>query len=325
MNSKRPMGGYRILAFVIAAVLSSTGATAQKEQVHAEMVEVLNAYGVHKMGQYDKAFDAWMALARKGNAQGILNVANLYAEGKGVKQDLKKAAQWYQKGADQGDPHCLYRVAVAYEKGLGVEADSAKAAKYFDLAASAGATDAQIHLATAFIKTGDIDKARYWLQRAADRGDQAALAIRDKLGRSSNKASAGEITSESRIKIHRFLNDLDAAANARDADWLTRAIAPDAKIFVRLPGQAAAELVGKDILRALWQSTFDKTDRYRFTRARFDVTKTTGLVRIESHIREYLTSNDARTQVLLLKEILHVDLASNKPTIESLSLTVEEQ
>lgn len=314
-----------LLITVLAVQFTVTAAVAKKKQVHSEMVEVLRAYGVHKMGQYDEAFDAWMALAIKGNAQGILNVANFYAEGKGVDRDLKKAAQWYRKGADQGDPHCLYRIALAYDQGVGVDADPNKAAQYYELAASGGATDAQIHLATALIEAGDIDKARYWLQRAADRGDQKARAMRDKLGGSSNETGANDITDERRIRIHRFLNDLDAAANARDADWLTKAIAPDANIFVRLPGQAAAEPMSKNILRTLWQSTFDKTDRYRFTRAKFDMSEASGLVRIRSKIREYLTSNYARTQVLLLEETLHVDLVSDKPTIKSLSLIVEKQ
>lgn len=314
-----------LLITIIALQFTATTGVAKKKQVHSEMVEVLKAYGVHKMGQYDQAFDAWMALARKGNAQGILNVANLYAEGKGVEKDLKKAAQWYQKGADQGDPHCLYRLALAYDQGFGLDTDPSKAAQYYELAASGGATDAQIHLATALIEAGDIEKARYWLQRAADRGDQKARTMRDKLGGTSNATGANDITDDRRIRIHRLLNDLDAAANARDADWLTKAIAPDAKIFVRLPGQAAAEPMSKDILRRLWQSTFDKTDRYRFTRAKFDMSEASGLVRIRSKIREYLTSNDARTQVLLLKETLHVDFASDEPIITGLSLIVEQQ
>jgi len=49
-----------------------------------EAVEALEAYAVYKMAMYDEAYARFMALAEKGNQQGMLNVAGMLAAGLGV-------------------------------------------------------------------------------------------------------------------------------------------------------------------------------------------------------------------------------------------------
>ena len=43
----------------------------------------------------------------------------MYARGRGVTQDYKTAAQWYQKAADQGYARAQYSLGRMYENGYG--------------------------------------------------------------------------------------------------------------------------------------------------------------------------------------------------------------
>jgi hypothetical protein len=70
--------------------------------------------------------------ADQGNAQAEAMLANLYAKGNGVAQDLPQALSLLQKAADQGEPHACYGLGVAHEKGLlGLSPDSQKAIDWY--------------------------------------------------------------------------------------------------------------------------------------------------------------------------------------------------
>lgn len=99
----------------------------QQMGVAREMVKVLEAYAVYKMGQYDLAFERYQALAKSGSHQGMYNLGNMYANGVGVEQDNAKAFEWYLKGAEAGDKLSMSAVAEAYAQGLGTEADPNRA------------------------------------------------------------------------------------------------------------------------------------------------------------------------------------------------------
>ena len=73
---------FRFCVIVLfASLLIGQSAFAGQARIHTEMVEALEAYAYQKMGQHEQAFIKWMVLAEKGNAQGILNVANAYQDG----------------------------------------------------------------------------------------------------------------------------------------------------------------------------------------------------------------------------------------------------
>jgi len=99
----------------------------QQMGVAREMVKVLEAYAVYKMGQYDLAFDRYQTLAEAGSQQGMYNLANMYAAGLGVEQSNAKAFEWYLKAAEAGDKLSMFEVAAAYEEGIGAEADPLQA------------------------------------------------------------------------------------------------------------------------------------------------------------------------------------------------------
>ncbi|MDX2257995.1 MAG: tetratricopeptide repeat protein [Hyphomicrobiaceae bacterium] len=318
----RPTPSIILCAVTLVLAVNPAAATQdrQQDQVHAEMVETLKAYAVYKMGLYDEAFERWLALAEKGNAQGILNIGNMYQEGKGVPADAAKAFAWFLKGAEQGDPHCLLNVARAYASGLGVGRDGEAAERYFREAAGAGSNEAQRHVGKAHLAKGATEEARYWLRRAADNGDAEAVLL---LGGLPGAAPADRIGPDAPewAGVKALVEDLDAAASVRDPAGLTAQLASDAKVEVKLPGEPQHRAMSTGELQGLWRATFDSTNRYRFTRARFDAERAGGDVRITSVIDEYLTT-DAKTRHLRLDEVMVVSFVGSEPSIRSLRLTV---
>lgn len=121
-----------VLMYLLLFVAMPTGATSddtdqQQMGVAREMVRVLEAYAVYKMGQYDLAFERYKALAEAGSRQGMYNLANMYSTGQGVGQDSEKAFEWYLRAARDGDRLSMSEVARAYQEGVGVDADPEQA------------------------------------------------------------------------------------------------------------------------------------------------------------------------------------------------------
>jgi TPR repeat protein len=56
----------------------------------------------------------------------------LYFAGDGVTEDVKAAAEWWQKGAEAGDWNAQYATGALYENGLVVERDLAKAHSLYE-------------------------------------------------------------------------------------------------------------------------------------------------------------------------------------------------
>ena len=65
-------------------------------------------------------------------------IGKMYAMGYGAEQDYRKAAGWYEKAVDEGNPFAAYALGSLYRRGQGVEKDEAQAAAYFQAAAAHG-------------------------------------------------------------------------------------------------------------------------------------------------------------------------------------------
>lgn len=65
----------------------------------ANFQDGVNAY---EKGDYKTAFTIFEDLASKGDADSQRNLGLMYYNGQGVKQDYKKAIEWYEKAATQG-------------------------------------------------------------------------------------------------------------------------------------------------------------------------------------------------------------------------------
>jgi TPR repeat protein len=105
-------------------------------------------------------------------------LASLYRQGLGVEKDVSKAAQWYQKAANQGLAAAQNNLGVLYQNGNGVEKDLTKAAELYRKAADQGFAGAQNNLGISYQNGNgvekDLTKAAELYQKAADQGEARA-------------------------------------------------------------------------------------------------------------------------------------------------------
>jgi localization factor PodJL len=111
--------------------------------------------------------------AAKGDASAQFEVASRLAEGKGLDQDLKEAAQWYQRSAASGFAIAQFRLGTLYERGLGVKRDAQRAQVWYERAAAQGNVKAMHNLAVLAASRnpkGDYETAVRWFTAAAEHG-----------------------------------------------------------------------------------------------------------------------------------------------------------
>ncbi|BCG97698.1 peptidoglycan-binding protein [Mesorhizobium sp. 131-2-1] len=122
----------------------------------------------------DAGPQALLDAAAGGDAKALFEVGSRYAESRGVKEDMKAAAKWYEKSAELGFAPAEYRIGNFYEKGIGVARDIKKAKTYYQLAAEQGNASAMHNLAVLFAMAADgvtdNESAAHWFQAAADLG-----------------------------------------------------------------------------------------------------------------------------------------------------------
>lgn len=94
----------------------------------------------------DEALESLSRAAALGSASAQYRLGDMYLRGRGVRQDLLKAARWYRRAAEQGHVHAQYVLGVMYQLGGGVDVSFAKAASWFKRAADQGHAGAQHEL-----------------------------------------------------------------------------------------------------------------------------------------------------------------------------------
>ena len=89
-------------------------------------------------GDYAAAFREWTPLAERGDAVAQFNLALMYDNGQGVRQDCQKALKWYALAAEQGDAEAQFNLGVMYYRGQGVRQDYITAHMWANIAAVNG-------------------------------------------------------------------------------------------------------------------------------------------------------------------------------------------
>jgi uncharacterized protein len=115
---------------------------------------------------------ALLAKANAGDAAAQVAVGESYAAGKGVAQDYKAAAAWYQKAADKGDLGGEIHLASLYrDGGKGFPRDMAQAAAWYQKAADQGDVTAQATMGTLYSMGQGVGQSYaesyYWWDLAA--------------------------------------------------------------------------------------------------------------------------------------------------------------
>lgn len=126
-------------------------------------------------------------LASEGNIKAMYDVGKLYERGRGVKKDMGKAAEFFQKAATAGNPSAQARLGILYFEGRGVKQDYKKALSLLNSAANANIPSAQFQLANMYeLGTGvtqDLKKSIAWYKQADKFGYYLAKAKVIRLGK----------------------------------------------------------------------------------------------------------------------------------------------
>lgn len=106
-----------------------------------------------------------------GDARACYNIGFFYELGKGVKQDFKIAADFYQRACNGNDAYGCFRMGFKHERGEGVAQDFKKSASFYQKACDSGISErACYNLGNLYSKGKgvgrDIKKAKKYLSIA---------------------------------------------------------------------------------------------------------------------------------------------------------------
>ncbi len=135
----------------------------------------MNAYN---RGDYSTALKQWESAAEAGDHKAQNNLASMYYEGNGIKQDYQRANYWYQRSAEQGNPIAQFSLGYSYANGLGLLKDLEKALYWYKKAANQGNATAAFNMGVVYEKeklVRDYDIALQWYHVATDRCSIKAL------------------------------------------------------------------------------------------------------------------------------------------------------
>lgn len=320
-------------ALLLISLLLCVTQQSRADKSAREAVEALEAYAVYKMAMYEDAFSRFMALADKGNHQGMLNVAGMLAAGQGTAQDLSAAFDWYHKSATGGSAIGMFYVAEAYQHGRGVAQDSASAQDWYLKASDNGSQDAQIAFARLLLDSNENERASDWLKKWSDSNSGAAQLLSTIDGTDNQPHT--DIAPLDRILITGAWNSIDRSAQAGNAPGVVYFVNHDARVRLRLPHLPTWTLLTKIELRALWQRNFDLSGQYRFSRSELQIEAlddASKRYQIISTIDEVLpvgllaTGKDDESgtagQALTITETASVQIVEDKLQINEISLDI---
>lgn len=114
-------------------------------RAYAETLEA--ARDLMEAGKFEAAREAFLPLARAGNADAEELIGVMYALGLGVERDPERAFEWYLRSAMKGHPGAQSGVGWYYELGLGMPApDLVRGYMWYGLSMIGGDPDAAISI-----------------------------------------------------------------------------------------------------------------------------------------------------------------------------------
>ncbi|MBW8308244.1 MAG: sel1 repeat family protein [Candidatus Paracaedibacteraceae bacterium] len=105
-----------------------------------------------------KAFEWHEKSAAQGNAAAQCNLGEMYLHGLAVDQDYNKAFEWYEKSAAQGNARSQCNLGEMYLQGRGVDQDDRKAFKWYKKSAAQGNALAQCSLGEMYLQRLAVDQ-----------------------------------------------------------------------------------------------------------------------------------------------------------------------
>jgi len=128
-------------------------------------------FSAYMRGDYARALEAFLPLAREGHAEAQYTLGFMYAGGLGVPKRQAAAASWYRRAAQQGHVKAQVNLGVLHQEGQGVERDYAEAVRWYRRAADQGSAKGQYALGSMYRKglgvPRDYVQAHMWYNLAA--------------------------------------------------------------------------------------------------------------------------------------------------------------
>lgn len=134
----------------------------------------------YRRGNDVTALQEFWTLAHEGHMGAQFNLGVLYANGRGVPQNLSLAAHWYRQAAEQGHPLAQCNLGVLYETGKGVIQNDGDAIYWYRRSAEQGNAGGQNNLGRMYEEGRGVphspSEAIAWYRKAAGQGNAEALA-----------------------------------------------------------------------------------------------------------------------------------------------------
>ena len=150
----------------------------------------------------------FVAAAASGNAQAMVLLAEMAAEGLGGEKDQRLAFEWFLKAADEGDRKAQSETARRFSLGLGTAKDDAKSLYWTRIAADRGDAQAQYVMGARSIDgvavTRNVREAAVWLGRAAEQGHVGAQVVLGDLLVRAAESTKGEASAEYRVEAAKW-------------------------------------------------------------------------------------------------------------------------
>jgi hypothetical protein len=105
-----------------------------------------DAQNAYSMGDYAKAAQLYLPLAKQGQVKAQLSLGVMYYLGQGVEKNDQDATKWFELAAGQGQALAEDILGETYDKGRGVPKDYSKAVNWYRLAAEQGDAIGQYNL-----------------------------------------------------------------------------------------------------------------------------------------------------------------------------------
>lgn len=115
---------------------------------------------------YIEDMKRWQPKAEAGDAEAQFQLGQMYALGRGFKQNFNSALEWYEKAAAQGNAKARTALGLLYYYGAGVEQNIDKAGEWFEKAAAQNNATAQYYLETIAHDKKDYTTAKNWAEQS---------------------------------------------------------------------------------------------------------------------------------------------------------------
>ncbi len=137
----------KTLIMIILLLTLNLNAKTTDLYTHAREVRIKSSLNYKNVKNSSKKLFFAIKASENGNIKAELDLAKMYAIGKEVKRDERRAFYWFHKSALGGNIEAKYYMGVSFLQGRGVKKDIHLARYWFKQAAKAGHQKAIYNLA----------------------------------------------------------------------------------------------------------------------------------------------------------------------------------